>query len=152
MSDSNPPACQLRVHSESADRATAFVRQQRLEIGRPLSFDEKYEGITAIEAFAGALMADIINGLQLRAKERRIEIERVEGVVKIWLKNALTFLPVVGEEGDPSVESASVQLYVSTLAPEEAVRSLLEETLARAPIYLTLRKAATVSVNFQVVI
>lgn len=152
MSEPTPPACQLRVHSENADKATAYARQQRLEIGRPHTFDEKYEGITALEAFAGALMADIINGLQLRARQRRIAIERIEGVVKVWLKNALTFLAVVGEEGDPSIESVTVQLYVSTLQTEMAVGALLEETLSRSPLYLTLCKAATVKVNFQVAI
>lgn len=152
MSDPASPACQLRVYSESADRAVAFARQQRFEIGRPHTFDEKYEGVTALETFAGALVADIINGLLLRARQRRLEIERIEGVVKIWLGNALTFLEVVGEEGEPSIESVAVQLYVSTLETEAAVGTLMRETLARSPLYLTLCKAAAVTVNFQVAI
>ncbi len=152
MSEPTPPACQLRVHSDHTEKATAYVRKQRLEIGRPHTFDEKYEAITALEAFAGALAADIINGLHLRARQRRIAIERIEGVVKVWLRNALTFLAVVGEEGDPSIETVTVQLYVSSPETEELVRSLLDETLRRSPLHLTLCKAAKVTVNFQVTI
>jgi hypothetical protein len=150
MSKLVKPTCELRIASGNEDSAAVYIRQRRLEIGQPLSFDAKYSGITALEAFSGAFAADIINGLLLRARKRRIQIDQVEALVKLWLRNPLTFLDVVGEEGDPSIESLLLQLYVSTLEMETLVKALLDETLVHSPLFLTLRKAANVKVNFQI--
>ena len=152
MREPATPTCQLRVASQSGDSLAAYVRRQRFEIGPPLTFDESYSGISALEIFAGAFAADVINGLRLRARKRRIEIRQLEGVVKVWLVNPLTFLEVVGEEGDASIESLRLQLYVSTLEQETAVRELLDETLARSPLYLTVAKCAKVQVDFEIAI
>jgi hypothetical protein len=146
------PTCQLRIASTSAELVTAYARRHRWEIGRPIAFDEQYSGITALESFAGAFAADIINGLRLRAKTQRVEILQIEAVVKLWLRNPLTFLEVVGESGDASVERLWLHLYVSTIEPEEVVQRLLKKTMACSPLYLTLSKATQVQVDFEVAI
>jgi hypothetical protein len=150
MSQPAMPTCQLRVASQSGDSLAAYVRRQRFEIGPPLTFDESYSGISALEMFAGAFAADVMNGLRLRARKRRVKIRQLEGMVKVWLVNPLTFLEVVGEEGDASIETLRLQIYISTLENEAVVRKLLEETLARSPLYLTVAKCAKVQVDFEI--
>ena len=152
MSQPATPTCQLRVASQSRDSLVAYVRRQRFEIGAPLTFDESYSGISALEMFAGAFAADVMNGLRLRAGKRRVEIRQLEGVVKVWLVNPLTFLDVVGEEGNASIESIRLQLYVSTLEEETTVSGLLEETLTHSPLYMTIEKCAKVQVDFEIAI
>jgi hypothetical protein len=146
------PTCQMRIASTSADLVTTYARRQRWEIGRPITFDEQYSSITALEAFASAFAADIMNGLRLRATNKRVEILQIEAVVKVWLTNPLTFLEVVGESGDASIQRLHLQLYVSTVEPEEIVQGLLEKTLACSPLYLTLRKAAEVKIDLEIAI
>jgi hypothetical protein len=151
MSEASP-TCQLRIASTSADLVTAYARRQRWEIGRPVTFDEQYSGITALEAFAGAFGADVMNGVRLRAAKKRLEILKLEAVVKVWLTNPLTFLEVVGESGDASIRSLQLHLYVSTLEPEEVVRGLLQKSLACSPLYLTLSKVAEVKIDLEIAI
>ena len=146
------PTCQLRIASTGAESVTAYARRHRWELGRPITFDEQYPSITALEAFSAAFAADIINGLRLRAKNQRVEIAQIEAVVKVWLRNPLTFLEVVGEGGDASIESLRLQLYVSTVDPEDVVRELLKKTMGCSPLYLTVSKAAQVHVDFEVAI
>jgi hypothetical protein len=131
---------------------TTYARRQRWEIGRPITFDEQYSNITALEAFAGAFAADIMNGLRLRARNKRVEILQIEAVVKVWLTNPLTFLEVVGESGDASIRRLQLHLYVSTGEREEIVRRLLETTLGCSPLYLTMRKAAEVKIDLEIAI
>jgi hypothetical protein len=147
-----PPVCQLRVASTSAGVAAAYIRRRRFEFGLPLTFDDHYEQISALEAFTGAFAAEIINGLRRRADKRRRELSQVEGVVKVWLENPLTYLEVIGEEGSPAIKRLRLQLFVNTLESEPVVRGLLDETLKRSPLYLTLLKASEVQVNFQIAI
>ncbi len=152
MTQPAAPACQLRVASTAPDKVAAYVRTERFEVGPPLTFDEKYHGVSALEALAGALAGDVMNGLRLRARRRRVELSEVEAVIKVWLVNPLSFLEVVGEAGNPAIERIQLQLYVSTLEAESAIRELLDQTLARSPLYLTLSKAATLEVDFAVAI
>jgi hypothetical protein len=147
-----PPTCQLRVASTGADLVTTYARRQRWEIGRPITFDEQYASITALEAFAGAFAADIMNGFRLRAANKRIEILQIEGLMKVWLTNPLTFLEVVGESGDASIRMLHLHLYISTVEPEEAVLGVLQKTLACSPLYLTLSKAAEVKIDLEIAI
>ena len=146
------PTCQLRIASTGDELVTAYARRHRWEIGRPLTFDEQYPSITALEAFAGAFAADIINGLRLKAKAQRVEILQIEAVVKLWLRNPLRFLEVVGEGGDASIESLRLHLYISTVDPEEVMRELLNKTTGCSPLYLTLAKAAQVHIDFEIAI
>lgn len=146
------PACQLRVAATASDKVAAFIRGERFEIGAPLTFDDKYPGISALEALAAALAADVVNGLRLRASRRRLEVAEAEAIIKVWLVNPLSFLEVVGETGDPAIERIHLQLYLSTIEPESAIRELLKQTLARSPLYLTLSKAARLEVELAIAI
>lgn len=150
--DRKAPACQIRFAASRKSAGTAYIRQRQLELGDPLSFDENYPGITALEAFGSAVAADIVNGLHLRAGKQRLDIQQIETVVKVWLQNPLAFIDVVGEEGDPRIESVRLDLYVNTLEPEASVRKLLDETLKHSPLHLTLQNAIAFDVNLQIVI
>jgi hypothetical protein len=152
MNDSPQPNCQLRVASRGEESIIAYVRHQRLEIGQALSFDEKYPGITALEAFVSAFAADIVNGMRVRARKQRLDISQMEGVVKVWLENPLAFLEVVGEQGTPAIQAIRLRLYVSTLETEDLIKVLLDQTLISSPLYLTLSKAAEVHVDFEIAI
>jgi hypothetical protein len=68
------------------------------------------------------------------------------------LENPLSFLEVVGEEGSAAIHLLRLQLFISTLESEPVIRGLLDQTLARSPLYLTLSKAAKVQVDFQIAI
>jgi hypothetical protein len=152
MTPPSLPVCQLRVVSTKPDVVAAYTRRHRFELGPPLTFDHNYEGISALEAFGAAFAADITNGLRARAKKRRRELSQVENVVKIWLVNPLSFLEVIGEQGNAAIQRLRLQIFVSTLEPETEMRRLLDETLACSPLYLTLTKAAEVQIDFQVAI
>lgn len=49
------------------------------------------------------------------------------------------------EEGDPSLASADLTVFVTSPAAGETLRALFAEVLARAPLCATLRKAAAVT-------
>ena len=51
-----------------------------------------------------------------------------------------------------AIKRLRLQLFVNTLESEPVVRDLLNETLKRSPLYLTLLKASEVQVDFQIAI
>lgn len=141
----------LRVRAAGEGRSTIYVRQHRLSAGEPLHFDEQYEGTTALEHLLGALGADLVGGLQVVARKQRVELNDVEAVVSGQLNNPLTYLGVVGEEGHPGLERATVTVFVSSPEPEESVRRAWEEMLRRSPVVHTLRPAVKLDLDMKLV-
>jgi hypothetical protein len=79
--------------------------------------------------------------LRALARLRRLELDAVEALVQGKLEEALAHLGVVGASGSPAIRSLHVRLYASSLEPEAAFRELLDQVLARAPLWQTLRRA-----------
>ncbi len=141
-----------RVTSRPDGRADVRVRKRSFEVGAPLSFDNAYEGVTAIEQLLGALGADLVNGLIARARKRRVEIDSAEATVEAKLNNPLVYLDVVGESGHTGIEEIAVRVYVSSFAPETDIKSLWAEMLERSPLVNTLKKAVKLDLSFKVAI
>jgi uncharacterized OsmC-like protein len=142
----------LRVSAAGKDRATVFARTHQYSVGAPVQFDAAYDAITALEYVLGAIGADIVNGLQALARKRRVEIDHVEAVVEGELNNPLTYLGVVGESGHPGLERVSVKVYVASIAAEEEVRRVWQETLDKSPLVRTFQPAIRFEINLQVVL
>lgn len=141
----------LRVRASGQGKATAYVRQHRIEIGVPLQFDPEYGEITALEYLLAALGADLVNGLRAVARRGRVPLDEVEALVSGRLNNPLTSLGVVGEEGHPGIEQISVRVYVSTDADEERLQSIWEEMLRRSPLLRTLQPAVQLDISLTIV-
>lgn len=139
--DPRYPTWTLRVTATAEGPAYAHARGQRFDVGDALSFDEAYPHATALEHALAAAGAELVNGLRALARTRRLELDAVEALVQGKLEDALAHLGVVGASGSPALRSLHVRLYASTLEPEAAVRELLEQVQARAPLWQTLRRA-----------
>jgi uncharacterized OsmC-like protein len=128
----------VRVGTSGKDRATAFARKHRFEVGPAVQFDADYERVTALEYVLGAVGADLAVGLDRLARQRRVPIDGVEAVVKAELDDPAAALGVVGAEGHPGLGRLSVKLFVSTLEDEAKVRAVFDEVVRRSPLARTL--------------
>jgi hypothetical protein len=142
----------LRVSTAPQNNARVFVRQQQFTVGAPVQFDAAYHAISALEYVLGAIGAEVVNGLQLLARKRLVEIDSVEAVVQGELNNPLVALGVVGESGHPGLEKVQVKVYVASLAAAEDIQHLWQEVLARSPLLRTFQPLIQLDLSLQVVI
>ena len=105
-----------------------------------MQFDEQYDQVTALEYALAALGVDLVNGLRLAARRRRIALTDVEAVVTGALDNPLTYLGVVGEEGHPGLARITIRVYVSTDAEEQDIESAWREAQERSPLVRALSR------------
>jgi hypothetical protein len=147
----NEFAWNLRVHAGVDGRATAYVRAHQFEVGAPLHFDPDYAHVTALEYALGALGAELANGMMARCRRRRIHVEQVEVLVGAELRNALTYLDVIGETGDPGLKRVTVRVYASSEAAQDQLEQVWSELLARSPLACTLAAAVQLDLVLQVV-
>ena len=143
----NTLQCRLRVTTTESDATHVLVRRHQFTVGRPIDFDAESAHVAALEYALGALGAEIVGGLRVFAKRRRVELDEVEAVVDGEVENPLTYLEVVGESGYPALSGVSIKVYVASPRDEETVRQLWHETLARLPLARTFSRALKFSIE-----
>jgi len=136
------PRWSLRITRSAGEaEANVFVRKHHFAVGAPLSFDEEYKKVTALEYALGALGADLINGVAELARKKRVELDQLEAVVQGELENALAHLGVIGAEGSPRLAWVGMKVYVSSLDDEDVIRGLWEQAVQSSPLARTLQGA-----------
>ena len=143
----NTSQWRLRVTAGASDVARVSTRRHQVAVGKPVDFDLESGHVSALEYALGALAAEIVNGLRVFAKRRRIEIDHVEAVVDGQLENALTYLEVVGETGRPRLSGVSIKVYVASPHDEAMLRGLWAETLERLPLVATFERACELKIE-----
>ncbi|MBM3949565.1 MAG: OsmC family protein [SAR202 cluster bacterium] len=141
----------LRITAGNAAPARVHVRKQSFAVGAPLSFDEEYTHLTALECALGAIGADVVGGLKAAAKRRRVKLDNIEATASGKFNNPLTYLAVVGEPGHLGIERVSVSVFVNSPGPKEAVRAVWDEALARSPLVHTFRSAVALDLAMKLV-
>jgi hypothetical protein len=136
----------LRLTAPEPDIARVSLGRRQFSIGRPLEFDEMSPRVSAIEYALGAVGGEVINGLRVFADRRRLTLDAVEAIVTGELENALTYLEVVGEDGQPRIARIHVKVFVAS-SDAAATRALFEHVLDRLPLVCTLRRALTLTID-----
>jgi hypothetical protein len=136
----------FRVTSAGPDAAHVSVRRQQFAVGRPMEFDGASPRIAAMEYALGAVGAEVVNGLQLFASRRRIDIDHVEAVVSAEVAGEGVYLEVVGEEGQPRIARMHVKVFAAS-PDESGLRRLWPELLDRLPLVCTMRSAVSIDLE-----
>jgi len=139
----------LRVTATESETAQVVARRQQFAVGRPLHFDADYRHLTALEYGLGAIGAEIVNGLRVFARRRRIEIDAIEALVSGELDNPFTYLEVAGEQGDAGLSYVKVTVYIASPEDEQRVRALWAEVRERLPLVRTFSRATRVTVELR---
>ena len=152
MSEPERHEWSVRVSASGRGEAAVYARGHRFDVGPALSFDRDEPKVTALEHVLGALGADVATGLLRIARKRRVEIHSVEATVEASLSNPLTWLRVVGEEGDPSLSRVKIRVYVSTPADPVEVEPVWREAIETSPLVSTFRRSVELELTYKAVI
>ena len=145
------PTWHARTVAKDLGQLTVYVRNHQFDVGQPLHFDYEYNAISALEYVVGALSADVVGSLIGAARRRRVHLENIEAAASCELRNALTYLGVVGEAGDPGLERVKITTYVKTATSEQDMHLLWEEALTRSPLVQTFRSAVILDLELKLV-
>lgn len=132
-------------------QSTVYARNNSFTVGQPASFKDKDPHPSAVEYLLGALGADLTNGFHSHAKRQGVQIDAMEMSLSGRLADALVYVGVVGETGEPAFREISGTLFVSADAGEEVLREIWDTTLRTSPTANTLKHAATISIELRVV-
>lgn len=129
-------------------KSTATFRNHSIPLGRYVSFDEKDDLPTTLEAGIAALGAEVADAFGRLCDKKRIEIDALETRVNVCLENPLMTMGVIGETGSPAIESCDIVVYCSSDSGPDLLASIFEEARLRCPLLTTLSLACKVTTRF----
>jgi hypothetical protein len=140
-----------RVRGQDPHQTTVYTRNHAFVVGPAASFRPADPQPSAVEYLLGALGADLAWGFQAEAARQAMAVEALELVLTGHLGNPLVFLGVIGETGNPGVAGIQGVLYVSTEADPQLVRTVWATTLARSPLYNTLKPGVALDLELRLI-
>ena len=141
----------LRVRHVGDSEAAAYARNNTFTVGQPASFRQTDPHPSAVEYLLGALGADLTNGFYLCASKLGIHVDALEMSLSGRLGNALVYLGVIGEDGDPGFDDIAGVFYVRADSGEELISRAWQTTLDRSPVANTLKHGVTISIELRIV-
>jgi hypothetical protein len=76
-------------------------------------------------------------------------VDDVEITLRCKLNNVLVHLGL--EKGDAGISSIDIKCFVTSMEDETALKRTWQDTLERAPLFVTLKKAVPINLKFNIV-
>ncbi len=141
----------VRVQRTATRVTRAYARGQSFDVGSQASLRDVDPYPSAIEYALGALGGDLVCGLERAAASEGLQLHAVEIALNGRLDNILVQLGVVGEHGHAGFSRIDGTVYVSADCDDAALDHAWRTTLVRSPLYNTLSRCASVTINLRVI-
>jgi TusA-related sulfurtransferase/uncharacterized OsmC-like protein len=139
----------VRTRSTGHLKSTVYCRNFSFDVGQAASFEEKDKHPSAIEYLIGALSASLSTAFSTESAKAGLEIDDVEITIRCKLENILVHLGL--EKGATSISSMDIKCFITSNEDPQKIRAVWEDTLNRAPVYTTLKKAVPINVKVNMV-
>lgn len=139
----------VRTRSTGPQQSTVYCRNFSFQVGQAASFEEKDNHPSALEYLAGALSASLTTAYTTNCAKAGLKIDDVEITLRCKLENVLAHVGI--EDGSPAISNIDLKCFVTSMEDQSTLQQLWKETLERAPLFVTLKKAVPLNVKINVV-
>ncbi|MDY3119028.1 MAG: OsmC family protein [Peptoniphilus sp.] len=126
-----------------------YTDRKELVVGCVMSFDNEYDGVTAMSYFLGSLLSSMMHTTIKEMKQSGVVIDEIEGLIHAELKNPLRMVPVRGYDDPPEIESIRVKLFYYADGDEERLNAMVEKAQEVNPIFRLVHRAVPVELKVE---
>ncbi len=130
------PSCSLRALPGPHGRVRLVTRNLAFDAEQQLGLDPSASSPAALDLLVGALAADLLAGFGREAAHAGVSLHDAD---------------VVGEAGSPALASVEGTLFAGAETDEAGIHALWDRACARAPVFATLRRSATIHITIRLV-
>jgi hypothetical protein len=138
-----------RARSTGILKSTVYCRNFSIDVGQPASFETTDKHPSAVEYLLAALAGDLTTGFAGECAKNNLLVDDIEMTLSGKLNNVLAHLGL--EDGDPSIASIEMKLFVSSFEDETRLSEIWERTIQRSPLAATLSKSVNLKIKFSIV-
>lgn len=139
----------FRATSNTLSSVKIFTNNNSFQIEKQVSFDSEYKHISSLEYFAGSILSSVMLALLEQSKKRDVDIEEIEGVLRLTLKNPLSFIGVKGYDDEPFIEKICITVFLYLELEEKEFTNFCYTSLSKSPLYNTLKRTMDMEVTFK---
>lgn len=141
----------VRAQGQKGLSAKIHSRNHTFLAGQPADFSPKVDAPSAVDYLLASLAACLTVGFKAQASRRNADIDNAELILKGGLENVLFHLELE-DEGSPKMEQITGTIYILSPESVETLEEIWQQTLARSPIYQTLKAGIDIRIKFSVVL
>jgi len=139
----------FRGTSSDLSSVKIYTNKNSFQIEKLISFDSESKPISSLEYFAGSVLSSILLTFLEQSKKRGPIIEEIEGVLNLSLENPLSLIGVKGYDEEPFISKMVVTVFLYVDLEDKAFDDFCLSTLAKSPIYNTLKRSMELEVIFK---
>lgn len=140
----------VRVQNDEGLKAKIHSRNHSFLAGQPADFSPKVEAPSAVDYLLASLASCLTVGFKSHASRNNVVIDAMELTLKGKLNNVLYHMGI-SNEGNPSLEEINGTFYVTSPNEDHELAELWRLTIARSPIYQTLKNSTKINIKFTIV-
>jgi hypothetical protein len=143
------PSCDLRALVRPDGHVRLVTRNLTFDAEQQLGLNPAASHPAALDLLVGALAADLLAGLGREAARAGVPLRDAELRLVARLGNPLVALGVVGELGSPALASVQGTLFAGGEVDEAQIHALWDRACARAAVFATLRRSASIHITIR---
>ncbi|WP_125711032.1 OsmC family protein [Companilactobacillus zhongbaensis] len=141
----------LRAVSKNKEKSKIYLDNTIYDIDKEISFDSENTEPTSTTHFVDALASSIIFSITNYDKKHDDVVDEIEGKFSFQLTNPLSYIGVIGYEGEPKIDKVDLTLYIVSFAEEEELTKLCEKAMKNSIILNSIKDSIEVNTRIKLV-
>lgn len=141
----------LRAVSKNHAENKIYIDNAIYQVDKEVSFDSENTAQTSVGHFADSLASSIIFSITNYDVKHDNVIDEIEGKFSFELLNPLTYIGVIGYDGEPKIDKVDLTLYIVSFAEEAELNNLCTQAMKNSLILNSIKDSIDVNVRIKLV-
>lgn len=141
----------LRAVSKDKAASKIYLDNTIYNVNQEISFDSENTDPTSVTHFADSVASSIIFSITNYDSKHDQLIDEIEGKFSFELINPLSYIGVIGYDGEPKIDQIDLTLYIVSFAEEDELKKLCDQAMKNSIILNSIKDSIDVNVRIKLV-
>ncbi|MCH4009448.1 hypothetical protein [Companilactobacillus sp.] len=141
----------LRTVGQNDDSNKIYIDNTSYTIAKEISFDSENTEATSMTHFADSIASSVIFSITNYDKKHDELVDEIEGKFSFQLVNPLSYIGVIGYDGEPKIDEITMVLYIVSVAEEDELKELCDKAMKNSLILNSIKGSIKINTRVKLV-
>ncbi|WP_300562887.1 hypothetical protein [Companilactobacillus sp.] len=141
----------LRTVGQNDDSNKIYIDNTSYTIAKEISFDSENTEATSMTHFADSIASSVIFSITNYDKKHDELVDEIEGKFSFQLVNPLSYIGVIGYDGEPKIDEITMVLYIVSVAEEDELKELCDKAMKNSLILNSIKDSIKINTRVKLV-
>lgn len=141
----------LRSVGQNDDSNKVYIDNTSYTIAKEISFDSENTEATSMTHFADSIASSVIFSITNYDKKHDELVDEIEGKFSFQLVNPLSYIGVIGYDGEPKIDEITMVLYIVSVAEEDELKELCDKAMKNSLILNSIKDSIKINTRVKLV-